>query len=157
MSSLINTRKILLADDDKDDQILFQEVLDELPLVTHLSTVLNGEQLMLLLHETKELPDILFLDLNMPRKNGFACLSEVKRTEKLKGLPVVVFSTSYDANVVDILYKNGAQFYIRKPNNFVVLKNIIHKALLLTEPGDISQSAKEQFVLSRQFSDDEKK
>ena len=60
---------ILLADDDTDDCIFFKEALDELLLPTHLITVHDGEQLMqLLTNETTELPDVLFLDLNMPRK-----------------------------------------------------------------------------------------
>ena len=74
--SLFLTRQILLADDDKNDQLLFKEALEELPVTTHLASVENGEQLMQLLNDGKELlPDILFLDLNMPRKNGFTCLS----------------------------------------------------------------------------------
>ena len=70
---------ILLADDDTDDCIFFKEALDELLLPTKLMTVHDGEQLMhLLANESTELPDVLFLDLNMPRKNGFECLEEIK-------------------------------------------------------------------------------
>src|SRR5690242_15966137 len=134
MTISLNTRHILLADDDKEDSLLFQEILDELPLSTHLTTVFNGEQLMQLLSDTKEqLPDVLFLDLNMPRKNGFDCLTEIKSSEKLKLLSVIIFSTSYDPEIVNLLYKNGAQYYIRKPNSFGQLKKVIHQALTLTE------------------------
>src|SRR5687767_4454358 len=119
MSISLSTRYILLADDDKDDSMLFQDILDELPLSTHLTAVFNGEQLMQLLNNTKEqLPDILFLDLNMPRKNGFDCLLEIRQTERLQLLPVIIYSTSYEPEIVNLLHKYGAQFYIRKPNNF---------------------------------------
>jgi CheY-like chemotaxis protein len=149
MSISIDTRHILLADDDKDDGILFQDILDELPLSTHLTTVFNGEQLMQLLHETKEqLPDVLFLDLNMPRKNGFDCLSEIKGSEKLKLLPVIIFSTSYEPQIVSMLYKNGAQYYIRKPNSYMHLKKLVHHALNLTAKATIEYPLREQFVLS---------
>lgn len=149
MSISLSTRHILLADDDKDDSILFQDILDELPLSTHLTTVFNGEQLMQLLNETKEqLPDVLFLDLNMPRKNGFDCLSEIKHSEKLKLLSVVIFSTSYEPEVVSLLYKNGAQYYIRKPNSYRQLKKFIHQALILTEKTNIENQPYEKFVLS---------
>jgi CheY-like chemotaxis protein len=149
MSISLSTRHILLADDDKDDSILFQDILDELPLSTHLTTVFNGEQLMQLLTETKEqLPDVLFLDLNMPRKNGFDCLSEIKGSEKLKLLSVIIFSTSYEPEVVSLLYKNGAQYYIRKPNTHAQLKRLIHQALILTEKTNIENSVQEKFVLS---------
>jgi CheY-like chemotaxis protein len=152
------TRHILLADDDKDDNALFREVLAELPISTELTTVSNGEQLMQLLNEKKDqLPDILFLDLNMPRKNGFECLAELKRDEKLKRLTVIIFTTSNEKGIMDLLYKNGAQYYIRKPNNYDELKKMIHLALTLTEQTDISQSPREKFVLSSQPVKDETK
>ena len=106
--SIFKTRHILLADDDRDDQLLFKESLEELSLSTQIETVQNGEQLMQLLNDEKEqLPDILFLDLNMPRKNGFICLSEIKRTERLKRVPVIIFTTSYEPEIVNLLYKKG--------------------------------------------------
>jgi len=152
MSISINTRHILLADDDKDDSILFQEILEELPLSTHLTKVSNGEQLMLLLNETNDqLPDVLFLDLNMPRKNGYDCLLEIKGSEKLKSLSVIIFSTAFEPQVISLLYEKGAQYYIRKPNNYWQLKNLIHQALILTETTNIDYPLQEKFVLSSQF------
>jgi len=152
MSISINTRHILLADDDKDDSILFQEILEELPLSTHLTKVSNGEQLMQFLNETKDqLPDVLFLDLNMPRKNGYDCLSEIKGSEKLKSLSVIIFSTAFEPQVISLLYEKGAQYYIRKPNNYWQLKNLIHQALILTETTNIDYPLQEKFVLSSQF------
>lgn len=156
MALFLKPRHILLADDDKDDQLLFKEALEELSLSTHLATVQNGEVLMQKLNDDKEqLPDILFLDLNLPRKNGFTCLSEIKRTEKLKHLPVIIFTTSYEPAIVNLLYKKGAQFYIRKPNNFEELKKVIYKALTLTGQKDITQPSRENFVLSPLLINDE--
>jgi CheY-like chemotaxis protein len=149
MSISLNTIHILLADDDKDDSILFQDILDELPLSTYLTTVFDGDQLMQLLNETKEqLPDVLFLDLNMPRKNGFTCLLEIKRSEKLRSLSVIIISTSYEPEVANLLYKNGARYYIRKPNSFPQLKKLIHQALTLTMKINIEYPPQEKFVLS---------
>src|ERR1035437_5387665 len=123
---------ILLADDDTDDCIFFKEALGELLLSTNLTTVNDGEQLMkLLTNETNVLPDVLFLDLNMPRKNGFECLTEIKLSKKLKQLPVIVFSTSFEQEVVNQLYKNGAQYFIRKPSEFSQFKKIIEQTLTL--------------------------
>jgi CheY-like chemotaxis protein len=129
--------QILLADDDKDDCFLFREALSELPVPTDLETVYDGEQLMDYLNEhTGKLPDVLFLDLNMPRKNGFECLSEIKHNDKLKELPVVMFSTSYprdmhyENDIMKLLYKIGAREYIRKPENFNQLKEVIHNILI---------------------------
>jgi CheY-like chemotaxis protein len=140
---------ILLADDDTDDCIFFKEALGELMISTSLKTVHDGEQLMeLLTNEKNELPHILFLDLNMPRKNGFECLVEIKQNKKLKDLPVVIFSTSFEQEVVNLLYKNGAQYFIRKPSLFLQFKEIIMHALLLILDESISPSTKENFVLS---------
>lgn len=128
---------ILLADDDKDDCFLFREALSELPVHTELTTVHDGEQLMNYLMENKhELPDVLFLDLNMPRKNGFECLTEIKHHDSLGSLPVIMFSTSYprdmgyEQDIIKVLYNIGAQDYIRKPEDFTKLKEVIHKMLL---------------------------
>ena len=148
MSLLLPTRHILLADDDKDDRLLFHEVLEEFPLRTILTAVNNGEQLMQRLNDEKEQqPDILFLDLNMPRKNGFDCLLEIKQSQKLKKLPVIIFTTSYEPEIVNLLYKNGAQYYIRKPNNFEQLKKVIHLVLIHSEKRTISKVPRDKFVL----------
>lgn len=132
--------RILLADDDRDDRFLFKEALSELPIETNLETVHDGEQLMNYLNEHADnLPDVLFLDLNMPRKNGFECLSEIKFTDKIKELPVIMFSTSfprdahYEQDMIKMLYKIGASDYIRKPANFGELKEVIHSSLLKIE------------------------
>ena len=127
---------ILLADDDMDDRIFFEKALKEIPLSTTLSVVHNGEQLMeyLAVH-TEQLPDILFLDLSMPRKTGFECLSEIKEDERLKALTVIMLTTSFtrgfdlEDNLKITLTRMGAYDYIRKPSDFNELKQIIEKTL----------------------------
>jgi CheY-like chemotaxis protein len=142
---------ILLADDDIDDCIFFKRALAELIMPTHLITVHDGEQLMhLLINEITELPHILFLDLNMPRKNGLECLLEIKLSEKLKKLPVIVFSTSFEQEVVNGLFKHGAQYFIRKPPEFLQFKKIIQHSLTFVAQGSISQPNRENFVLTLQ-------
>ncbi len=139
---------LLLADDDKDDCELFKDALAELKEMTVLNMVHDGEQLMhLLKKKTTIFPDVLFLDLNMPRKNGFECLTEIRVTEALKNLPVIIFSTSFDPDVVRELYNTGARYYIRKPSDFSVLKRIIHDALSFTAETNASQPSFENFVL----------
>ena len=144
---------ILLADDDIDDCAFFEEALAELPISTKLTAVHDGEKLMQLLNEeTRTLPHILFLDLNMPRKNGFECLAEIKGNKKLKQLPVIILSTSYEQEVVNLLFQNGAQYFIRKPSAFARFKKIILHALTLLTEQDVTQPAKEHFVLTVQSS-----
>jgi len=149
----IKQLNILLADDDTDDCVFFKKALDELLLPTHLTVVHDGEQLMqLLINETNESPDVLFLDLNMPRKNGFECLSEIKLSKKLNQLPVIVFSTSFEQEVVNQLFQNGAQYFIRKPSEFSQFKKIIQHTLALIVQENISQPTRENFVITVQNS-----
>lgn len=140
----------MLADDDLDDCLCFKEALEELSVNATLTTVNDGEQLMQWLSQNDEaLPDALYLDLNMPRKNGFECLAEIKQTEKLKSLPVIICSTSsFDSDVVSLLYEQGASYYICKPPAFSNLKKIILKSIQLLSQANNEQPIKEQFVLS---------
>ena len=129
---------ILLADDDTDDCLFFEKALKEINIESHITMVHDGEELMDYLSKNSDhLPDMLFLDLSMPRKTGFECLSEIKENEKLNNLPVIVFTTSFargidfEQSLINTLSKLGAQEYIRKPGDFEQLKQIIHKALSL--------------------------
>ncbi len=140
---------ILLADDDMDDCSFFEEALKEFLLPTGYTVVHNGEQLMTLLaDESYALPHVVFLDLNMPRKNGFECLMEIKLNARLKELPVIIFSTSFELEVVNQLYKNEAQYFIRKPADFLQFTNIIDKALTVIAMGNLTQPIREKFVLT---------
>jgi CheY-like chemotaxis protein len=143
----LQTRQILLADDDIDDIILFQDAFAQLQLPGMITVIYDGEKLMYFLNKTASLPDVLCLDLNMPRKNGPDCLAEIKQSKKLQSIPIVIFSTSYKVSVVDKLYANGAQYYICKPNDFAILKNIILRVLTLTSSVNLSQPPRDQFVL----------
>lgn len=140
--------RILLADDDQDDCELFKEALDSFHFPVALSTVSNGEQLLHELEKKKRLPHILFLDLNMPRKNGFDCLEEIKSNEKLKSIPVIIFSTSFDHDIVNMLYQKGAQCYIQKPSKYSKFKKAIHQGLTMTVKEEFMQPEKERFVIS---------
>jgi CheY-like chemotaxis protein len=126
----INPLNILLAEDDEDDRYFFEKALKELSIPTHLSAVADGEKLMDYLFEnSNHLPDVLFLDINMPRKNGNECLLEIKHNEKLKNLPVVMFSTTNSWESINMLFKSGAHVFIHKPGEFAQLKEVINHAL----------------------------
>jgi CheY-like chemotaxis protein len=122
--------KILLAEDDEDDFVLFQEALKGYPLPVFLDWVKDGDALMNALKQDKTvIPDLVFLDINMPRKNGFECLTEIRQTENLKHLPVIIYSTSNDRALISWMYNAGANLYLSKPSNFGQLKQSIQKAI----------------------------
>lgn len=128
---------ILLADDDREDRIIFDKALQEIPIDTNLRIVKDGARLMQLLDDnTGPLPDILFLDLSMPYKTGFECLAEIKENDKLKSIPVVMLTASFtrgielENSLKHTLAGMGAQDYIRKTGNFEQLKLVIEQTLL---------------------------
>ena len=140
--------KLLLADDDLDDRLFFEDAIEELFTSYKLSTVTDGVELMeLLSDDSEQLPDILFLDINMPRKNGCECLAEIKANDILKDIPVVIFSTSLDMEIVNKLYENGAHYYIRKPGDFNVLKKVIYQATVLLKEDNINQPERSNFIM----------
>lgn len=139
---------ILLADDDMDDCILFQDALKEVCKESTLVIAKNGQVLMeMLLAESFVYPDAIFLDLNMPRKNGIECLEEIRKTEKLHSIPVVIFSTTAQQITVNSTYEKGANYYIQKPATFVELKSVIKKVLSKNWKQESGQPTLEDFVL----------
>lgn len=145
----LNHLNILLADDDHDDCMFFKHALEELNTSAKLTTVHDGEELMDYLNNICEqtvgaenvmpLPDILFLDINMPRKTGIECLSEIKHNEKLKNLQVVMFSTTNSWDTINLLFKGGSDVYIHKPSDFSQLKQVIHHALPIAAENDYTK------------------
>lgn len=139
---------ILLADDDRDDCDFFAAALEALPVSTQLKTVHDGQELMEhLMANEDHLPHVLFLDINMPRKNGFECLHEIKHNEKLRDLPVIMFSTSNAPEKISILFKTGADVYIRKPSDFAQLVQVIQHALPIAAE-NIFSNGKLKYVLN---------
>jgi CheY-like chemotaxis protein len=121
---------LLLADDDHDDRLFFSKALKELDTNSYLNTVNDGQELMkLLIDDKKILPDVLFLDINMPCKSGTECLVEIKKVDKLKNLPIVMFSTTKDVNKIKYHFEVGAKVFIHKPNDFEQLKEVIFYTL----------------------------
>jgi CheY-like chemotaxis protein len=139
---------LMLVDDDVDDCMFFGEALKELPFDSTLQTVPDGEQLMTLLTaQPAPVVDILFLDLNMPRKTGLECLTEIKENERLKDLPIIIFSTSMTQDMAESLYEKGALHYIRKPGDFSKLKKVILKVLTIAASDNASQRTKDNFII----------
>lgn len=142
---------VLLADDDTDDCGFFKEALKEFSLPTNLTIVQDGEQLLnRLLNEEHKLPDVLFLDINMPRKNGFECLTEIKLNKRLENIPVIIYTTSFHKNVADLLYDQGANYYISKPSQISQLKTAVQKMITLVSEKNYKQAAKEDFLLTEE-------
>ncbi len=142
-------KNIFLADDDADDRMFFEDALKKVAISTQLTVSNDGLELMNNLETIMEPPppDVIFLDLNMPRKNGFQCLEEIKNIHKLKDIPIVIFSTTTNEDAVNKTYQHGANHYICKPHSFELLVKAIETVLKL-EMWQKPQPPKEKFVLA---------
>lgn len=126
----IDTLNVALVDDDKDDRFLFQEVIEEIKINTRLQLFTNGQEFMdyLALAETVNL-HIVFLDLNMPVKNGIQCLEEIRGNNSFNDISVAIYSTSSSEADIEETFVKGANVYINKPNDFKSLKKTIEQVL----------------------------
>ncbi len=144
---VLNAINILLADDDREDHVLFKTILETTSFQTKLVVIEDGEKLMTYLSENcQNLPDVLFLHHNMPCDNGPKCLSEIKLNPKLQGLPVIIYSTSLHEDVADMLYSKGAHYYIRKTTP-VEFKNVVELVFAQIADKKFMRPSREAFIL----------
>jgi CheY-like chemotaxis protein len=140
---------ILLADDDEDDRLFFTEAFGEIKIKTRVYTVNDGVDLMNHLADSENiLPHILFLDLNMPRKTGMECLIELKRINRLKDIPVAIYSTSAAENDIEETFVKGANIYIKKPSDFGKLKKILEEVITINWQYQTSGLNRDNYLLS---------
>lgn len=142
--------KILLADDDGDDRLFFQDAFGELKIKTTVQTVMDGVELMEYLNNAEQLPHILFLDLNMPRKSGMECLKEIRKIERYKDLAVAIYSTSSTEEDIEETFVQGANVYIKKPNDFAMLKKLLLHVISINWQYHSSGLNRSNFMLNLQ-------
>lgn len=131
----IQIKNVLLAEDDEEDVLLFNTVLSELNQRIIVTVAADGILLMALLKQATPLPEMIFLDLNMPRKNGFECLREIKGNEKWNSIKIVILSTSSQPQQIENAYKGGADLYLAKPVSYTQFKIMVEKCLSLNWEG----------------------
>lgn len=140
-------KNVLLADDDSDDRDLFLEAVNFIDPTIAVTLKRDGEELMDHLYASSPTFDLIFLDLNMPRKNGRECLAELKKHQRHSETPVIVYTTSLNPVDIEETFTLGATFFLRKPNSFEDLKEVLGIILTgkLTKPG----KSREHFVINR--------
>jgi len=141
--------RVLLADDDEEDRLFFIEAFQEIKIKTTVETVNDGVELMNYLSgETRKIPHILFLDLNMPRKSGLECLREIKRMENLGEMAIAIYSTSASEEDIEETFVKGANVYIKKPSSFKTLKDILEQVITINWQYQTSGLNRENYLLS---------
>lgn len=150
MNSDSSQMRILLAEDDEDDRLFFNDAINELKMNSRLTIFKDGRDLMDYLEhpETTLLPHILFLDLNMPCKTGAECLKEIRANSKFKDLTIAIYSTSSSEKDIEETFIGGANIYIKKPNDFSKLKKVIKDVVNMNWQYHTSGLNKETFFMS---------
>jgi CheY-like chemotaxis protein len=116
-------QKVLLVDDDVDDQYLFTEALKTIYPSIECMIANNGQEAISQLASCSSMPTLIFLDLNMPLMNGFECMAELKKNIAFKHLPIVIYTTSNKIMELKRITELGAKAFLAKLSNFNILKN----------------------------------
>lgn len=123
---------ILVAEDDEDDKLLILKAFERTLPKEKVTCVDDGEALLKYLKrlapyddlEKYPKPDIILLDLNMPKKDGREALAEIKSNDELKSIPVIIFTTSNSIDDIQVTYKMGSSSFITKPGSFEELVKV---------------------------------
>jgi DNA-binding response OmpR family regulator len=131
---------IVLAEDNLEHCFFFERALKEVAPGVGFSAVHDGDKLIQLLESY--LPDLLFLDLGMPCKNGVQCMKEIRAHRLNDSMPIVVFSITDDNQAIQAAYGYGANLYIVKPNEYSLLKSFLEKVLSMdwNDPKGVTDS-----------------
>jgi CheY-like chemotaxis protein len=146
MQSLEKTLTVLFVDDDADEFYLFNEALEQSYLPVKMIRAKDGRHLLNLL-DSNTSPDIIFMDVNMPHKDGIETLSEIKANNRLRDIPVIIFSTSKNAHQINTCYQKGAHYYVVKPERFDDITKLVKKVFSVDWKTGVLQPSKQDFVL----------
>jgi CheY-like chemotaxis protein len=124
MSTASNYIKIILAEDDPDDSMLFLQALRDLKIQSDVEVFEDGVKFVSNINDQK-IPDIIFLDMNMPMKNGLECLVCIRSRSDLSKTPVIIYSTSQNKKEIKLCYEKGANYYVVKPFTFEAISKMI--------------------------------
>jgi CheY-like chemotaxis protein len=122
-------KRIFLIEDDEDDIFLFKSTLGEIDASFELEYANEGGEGLKKLKTMKRLPDVVFLDLNMPCMNGFEFMQTLKNDECLKDLPIVIFTSSNNPEDVEKTHQLGANVFLSKPVEYSLMKHKLKRVL----------------------------
>lgn len=139
-------KDILLAEDDKDDVTIFEIALKELKFPYMMRHAENGDILFVLLKE--RIPYILFLDIQMPCKDGIACITEIRKNRDYDKLPVIMYTSNLSKKITEEAFRNGANLYLVKTNTLNELTQKLGKIFGIDWNNYLHYPPQDQFVLS---------
>jgi len=120
---------LFYADDDEDDLMFFNEAIEKIAATSDIQITLhihkNGQNLVENIRKYKDANAVAFLDINMPFKNGFELLEEIRNDYEIKGFPVIMYSTSSNHDYIEKSRQLGANSYVVKPFEFKHLLSML--------------------------------
>lgn len=131
---------LMIVDDDPDDRFFFREAIKEIDSTYQYTEARDGVEALTQLRVTECLPDYIFMDINMPRMGGPECLTVLKNDEKLRNIPVVMYSTSNYKKDIELAFQLGAIDYLVKPTDPMAIKIKIVTAIGKAERDHCSQN-----------------
>jgi CheY-like chemotaxis protein len=128
---------VLMVDDDPEDILLTRDALEEIAPRIDLQSLNDGQELMDYLNKTvgtsagaaQPCPELILLDLNMPRKSGFEVLGEMRGNPQLKRIPVVILSTSTEERDINRSFDMGANSFLSKPQTYDELLTVLGRTV----------------------------
>jgi CheY-like chemotaxis protein len=126
---MMRVMNVFIADDDTDDLELFQEALNDICVTCNLTSSKDGLELLNKLAENTYRPELMFLDVNMPKMGGLECLEKIKSQQDFKDIPIIIFTTSTSATTVELAHTLGASMFVEKPSDYNDLKTMISKLI----------------------------
>jgi CheY-like chemotaxis protein len=140
---------ILLVDNDEDDKELFMEAFTEIDPELKITTTHYSPDLFTKFEDLRyDLPDLIFLDVNMEQKDGIACLDEIKTIDWLNDIPVIMYSTSVNPTQVESTYRKGASLYVQKPAGFEEMKTVFSEILALPTEAYFPQANRNNYLVT---------
>jgi DNA-binding response OmpR family regulator len=116
---------VMIADDDQDDFEILSEAIKELDLKVEISYAENGDILLKMIDS--KIPDILFLDIVMPCRDGKSCIKSIRSNSKFDNMRILVYTSLRDTEVVSFCFRNGANLFINKPDFYGEIQGLIKK------------------------------
>jgi response regulator RpfG family c-di-GMP phosphodiesterase len=145
MEPIKQSKNVLLADDDDEDVLIFKNALRHVPIVVNLKHARDGEMLFILLRQM--IPDIIFLDINIPYKNGVACVVDIRKNKKYDHVPIIMYTAIKGSKYIDESYESGANFYMLKGESVVELAEKLKKIFAIDWGTYVYYPPKGEFVI----------
>jgi CheY-like chemotaxis protein len=143
---MFTLQQILIAEDDDDDFEVLRDAIQELELLITIERAENGDILIRMMDE--KTPDLLFLDILMPLKDGRQCLKEIRANKKYDLLPIIIYSSLNAWHEIEFCFREGANLFTIKPNSYSDLKVILQKIFSIDWKKSIYYPPLPEFVIN---------